>query len=146
MNSRLAPQIKSKLTLNCATLLLTKSSLIQYAKAPPDKSQMILVPETIEQEALLLLTIADNLKSQTEYVIDRSSGLFLPSFLSTKIFVEFDDVREESLKSAKVIFDLVTVTLARIRQYVLLSQKSELTMKLAFRVAILSLSPLFNCF
>ena len=74
MSSRLAPQIKAKLSLNCAILLLSKTNLIEYAKAPPDKSQMILVPETIEQEALLLLTIADNLKSQTEYVIDRSSG------------------------------------------------------------------------
>ena len=75
MSSRLAPRIKSKLTLNCATLLLSKSNLLEYVKAPPDKSQLILVPETIEQEALLLLSIADNLKSQTEYVIDRSSGL-----------------------------------------------------------------------
>jgi len=115
----LAPRIKSKLALNCATLLLSKSNLIEYAKSPPDKSQLILVPETIEQEALLLLSIADNLKAQTEYVIDRSS--------------EFDEEREESLNSAKILFDLVTVTLARIRQYSLLSQKAELTMKLAFR-------------
>jgi hypothetical protein len=55
--------------------MLSKSNLLEYVKAPPDKSQLILVPETIEQEALLLLSIADNLKSQTEYVIDRSSGL-----------------------------------------------------------------------
>ena len=50
------------------------------------------------------------------------------------LLVEFDEEREESLNSAKILFDLVTVTLARIRQYSLLSQKAELTMKLAFRV------------
>ena len=50
------------------------------------------------------------------------------------LLVEFDEEREESLNSAKTLFDLVTVTLARIRQYSLLSQKAELTMKLAFRV------------
>jgi hypothetical protein len=50
------------------------------------------------------------------------------------LVTEFDEEREESLNSAKTIFDLVTVTLARIRQYSLLSQKAELTMKLAFRV------------
>ena len=50
------------------------------------------------------------------------------------LVVEFDEEREESLNSAKTLFDLVTVTLARIRQYSLLSQKAELTMKIAFRV------------
>lgn len=50
------------------------------------------------------------------------------------LVTEFDEERQESLNSAKTLFDLVTVTLARIRQYSLLSQKAELTMKLAFRV------------
>ena len=71
VDARLAPHVKARLAHDCATLLLltsTKSNYVPLSK----KGQKgdIFVPETIEQEAYLLLLIADTLH---EYVIDRAA-------------------------------------------------------------------------
>lgn len=116
INSRLAPQIKAELALNCAILLLTKSCLSEYTKVKGDKSQLFFIPQTIEQEVTLLLSISDTLK---DYVIHRSADI--------------NDARNESLKSAYSVYDLTTLTLGRIRQYDLLVQRTEATMKFAYQ-------------
>ena len=80
VDARLAPHVKARLAHDCATLLLltsTKSNYVPLSK----KGQKgdIFVPETIEQEAYLLLLIADTLH---EYVIDRAAEYDKVSFVN----------------------------------------------------------------
>jgi len=82
-----------------------------------DKKFSTFSPETVEQEVLLLLLIADTLQ---EYVIDRAP--------------EYDEPRFESLSSATHIIDLITVCLSRVNQFFLIAQRLEKTLKFAYQV------------